>query len=305
MKILLTGGTGLIGLGFIRQFHEHQFTVLVRSIERAKRQLPTSVTLISSLESLTNLDDFDGVINLAGEPIIDKRWNENQKECICESRWHTTQQLVALFMRSNNPPEIFLSGSAIGAYGNRGDEILTEASAVQESDFASTLCLRWEALAKQVEPMSRVVLLRTGVVLAPIGGALSKMLLPFKLCLGGRIGDGQQYISWIHLQGHINAMQYLLTENNISGVVNLVAPQPQRNQFFTSTLAAILKRFAIIPVPKIILKLLLGESSSILLGSQRVMPQVLLDNGFKFEFPNLNKALANLLQRSPIEKVRK
>ena len=302
MKILVTGGTGLIGLAFIRQSQEHQFTVLVRSIEKAKRQLPTSVTLINSLESLTNLDDFDGVINLAGEPIIDKRWSKKQKECICESRWHTTQQLVTLFARSNNPPEIFLSGSAIGVYGNRVDETLTETSPVEKSDFASGLCLRWEALAKQVEPMSRVVLLRTGIVLTPTGGALAKMLLPFKLCLGGRIGDGLQYMSWIHLQDHINAMQYLLTESNVSGAVNLVAPQPQRNQFFTNTLAATLQRIAIIPVPKIILKLLLGESSSLLLGSQRVMPQVLLDNGFKFEFPSLNTALANLLQRASVEK---
>ena len=223
MNILITGGTGLIGMAFIRQFKEHQFTALVRSIEKAKRQLPATVTLIKSLETLTNLDDFDGVINLAGEPIIDKRWNKKQKDRISESRWHTTQRLVTLFTRSNNPPEVFLSGSAIGVYGNRVDEMLTETSPVEKSDFASGLCLRWEALAKQVEPMSRVVLLRTGIVLTPTGGALAKMFLPFKLCLGGRIGDGQQFMSWIHLQDHINAMQYLLTESNVSGAVNLLS----------------------------------------------------------------------------------
>ena len=299
MKILLTGGTGLIGLAFIRRFDEYQYTVLTRSPEKAKSLLPESVTLIESLDNLPNLNGFDAVINLAGEAIIDKRWHPKQKDRICQSRWQMTQKLADLFARSENPPETFLSGSAIGVYGNRGDDVLTEASTVQEHDFATTLCLRWEAIARGAESYTRVVLLRTGIVLAAHSGALAKMLLPFKCCLGGRIGDGQQYMSWIHLQDHVNAMGYLLTEKSISGPVNLVAPEPVRNNIFTQTLAEVLQRIAIFPVPKSILKLLLGESSCLLLDSQRVMPEALLNKRFSFAFPTLNQALTHLLKDTP------
>ena len=296
MKILITGGTGLIGLAFIRQFKECQFTVLTRSIPKAKAVLPASVKLIDSLEDLQNLDAFDAVINLAGEPIIDKRWSDKQKVVICQSRWHITQQLVELFARSQKPPQTFLSGSAIGVYGNRGGEILTEASSVEENDFPTTLCLRWENIARQAEPYTRVVLLRTGIVLASHGGAISKMLLPFKCYLGGRIGNGHQYMSWIHYQDQINAMYYLLGEESISGAVNLVSPEAERNTVFTQTLANVLHRIAIFPMPKTILQYVLGESSCLLLDSQNVLPQKLLNSGFGFTFHNLKQALVDLLK---------
>ena len=296
MKILITGGTGLIGLAFIRRFEECQFTVLTRSIPKAKAVLPASVKLIDTLENLQNLDAFDAVINLAGEPIIDKRWSDKQKVVICQSRWHITQQLVKLFASSQEPPRVFLSGSAIGVYGDRGDEKLTEDSNVEESDFPATLCLRWEKIARQVEPYSRVVLLRTGIVLASDGGAISKMLLPFKCYLGGRIGNGHQYMSWIHYQDQLSAMYYLLREESISGAVNLGSPEGERNTVFTQTLSEALDRIAIFPMPKKILQFVLGESSCLLLDSQKVMPQKLLNSGFSFEFHNLKQALVNLLK---------
>ena len=295
MNILITGGTGLIGQAFIRQFGDHQFTVLTRSIQNNKAALPAAVSLIDSLENLQNLDGFDAVINLAGEPIIDKRWSPKQKHIICQSRWLLTQQLVALFALSQKPPSVFLNGSAIGVYGDRGEQELTEASAVEVGDFSTELCLGWEEIAMQAQSYTRVVLLRTGIVLAAHGGALAKMLLPFKCCLGGRIGDGGQYMSWIHYQDHINAMHYVLLDKDISGAVNLVAPEAQKNSVFTQTLAKSLNRVAIFPMPKKILWALLGESSCLLLDSQNVVPQKLLESGFNFNFRSLKSALDDLL----------
>ncbi len=299
MKILITGGTGLIGRSFIEQFSEYQITALTRSISKAEILFPSSVKLIDSLESLQNLDMFDAVINLAGEPIIDKRWSEKQKQIISQSRWKITQQLVDLFACSHKPPKVFLSGSAIGVYGNRGDKVLTESCAVQKTDFPTAVCLRWEELAKQAEPYTRVVLLRTGIVLSPRGGALVKMLLPFKCCLGGRIGNGRQYMSWIHYQDYINALDYLLTEKSLFSAVNVVAPQAVTHRLFTQVLAASMHRLAILPVPRKIMQYLLGESSCLLLDSQRVVPQALLISGFQFSFPSLKSALIDVLKNLP------
>jgi len=305
MKILMTGGTGLIGEAFIRQFPEHQFTVLTRSIASQSAKLatfnnnaamPVKVDFIDTLEPLKNLDGFDAVINLAGEPIIDKRWSPKQKHIICQSRWSLTQQLVDLFTNSQTPPAVFLSGSAIGVYGDCGDQPVTEDSAVEGTDFASQLCRNWEQIALGAAPYTRVVLLRTGIVLAAHGGALGKMLLPFKCGLGGPIGGGKQFMSWIHYQDHINAMHFALLESSISGAVNLVAPGAQTNRVFTQTLAKALNRLAVFPLPKKILQLLLGESACLLLDSQNIVPQKLMQSGFEFKFYRLKLALENLLK---------
>jgi hypothetical protein len=262
--------------------------------------VPAAVKFIASLDHLQTLDGFDAVINLAGEPIIDKRWSPQQKHIICQSRWSLTQQLVDLFALSQTPPSVFLNGSAIGVYGDGGDEVLTESSAVAVTDFPTKLCLGWEEVALQAKPYTRVVLLRTGIVLAARGGALGKMLLPFKCCLGGRIGDGKQFMSWIHYQDHINAMHFSLLDTSVLGAVNLVAPEAQTNSAFTQTLAKTLNRVAVFPLPKKILQLLLGESSCLLLDSQRIAPQKLLQSGFEFKFPSLKSALDNLLKSPSI-----
>ncbi|MEM5536556.1 TIGR01777 family oxidoreductase [Neptuniibacter pectenicola] len=296
MNILITGGSGLIGQSFIKQFNNHSFTVLTRSPDKVRAQHPASVKIITSLDNFQNLNAYDAVINLAGEPIINKRWSEKQKKIIKQSRWKMTQDLVDLIASSNSPPKVFISGSAIGVYGNRGGEFLTESSIIKKSDFPTELCMRWETLAKQAEPYTRVVVIRTGIVIAPHGGALVKMLRPFKFCLGGRISNGKQFMSWIHFKDHINAINYLLTTNNLSGPVNLVAPAPEMNREFSQKLANSLNRFAILPLPKSVLKLLLGESSCLLLDSQRVVPEALLKSGFKFQFPLLRSALADALK---------
>jgi uncharacterized protein (TIGR01777 family) len=295
MKVLITGGTGLIGSALIRGAVGFDFTVLTRSISNAKSILPASLQYIDSLEDLHNLDAFDAVINLAGEPIIGKRWSDQQKDHICQSRWQVTEQLVQLFAQSTTPPKVFISGSAIGVYGDRGDEPLTEVSSTEERDFSTMLCQRWESIARQAEPYTRVVLLRTGIVLSAQGGALAKLLLPFKCGLGGRISTGEQYMAWIHYRDHINAIHFLLNETNISGPVNLVAPNAEKNMVFTQVLAKTLHRIAVLPVPKIALRLLLGEASSLLLDGQKVLPQTLLNQGFVFEFNKLEPALSDLV----------
>ncbi|MCO4837746.1 MAG: TIGR01777 family oxidoreductase [Oceanospirillaceae bacterium] len=297
MEILITGGTGLIGRAFIEQFNAHHFTVLSRAKIAAPKQPPASgqVTLIHSLDHLHNLDLFDAVINLAGEPIIDKRWSTQQKQVIRDSRWLLTQRLVDLFENSQRPPSVFLNGSAIGVYGDHGAQDLTEEFPVQVYDFPTELCLGWEDVALKASPYTRVVLLRTGIVLSAKGGALAKMLLPFKCFLGGRIGDGEQYMSWIHYQDHIHAMHHVLLEKSIVGPVNLVAPDAQKNRAFTASLAASLNRVAVLPVPRKAMQLLLGESACLLLDSQKVVPEKLLDSGFKFKFSTLKLALQDLL----------
>ena len=295
MKLLVTGGTGLIARRFIDIFPRYECTVLTRDLSRAKEILPQSVILIDSLDEYSNLDEFDGVINLAGEPIIDNRWTQVQKQKICESRWLITKKLVELINSGVNPPRVFLSGSAVGIYGDQGDILLNENSEVISPDFASELCLHWEYLANQVNKATRCVNLRTGIVLDRSGGALSKMLLPFKLCLGGRLGSGCQYMPWVHIDDAVHALDYLMTHEAIHGPVNLVAPKSVRNTDFSKALAKALKRVAIIPVPKLCLKIMLGESSLLLLGSQRVAPEKLIENGFVFRYPELNKALVDLV----------
>lgn len=295
MKLLVTGGTGLIGRRFIERYTHHDYTVLTRDFRSAQKKLPQHVSLIDSLENFTNLDGFDGVINLAGEPIIDRRWTAQQKLRICESRWAITQALVDLINKGDNPPNVFLSGSAVGIYGDQGDTKLDEAFGLGRSDFASELCFHWEQLAQMANKRTRCATLRTGIVLDGSGGALSKMILPFKLCLGGPLGNGKQYMPWIHNVDVTRALEYLLVNQTTRGAVNLVAPGAVRNKEFSIALARTLKRIAVLPVPAFILKTILGESSILLLGSQNVVPKKLLESGFQFQYPQLNQALDEIL----------
>ena len=269
--------------------------MLTRDATRAQIRLPGTVEYITSLGKLENLDEFDGVINLAGEPIIDKRWTEAQKDIICESRWSLTEQLVSLFDKSTSPPKVFLSGSAIGVYGSHGERFIDETTEVQAVDFPSTVCVLWEEIAARVSGDVRLVNMRTGIVLAKEQGALAKMLLPFKLCLGGPIGSGQQYMSWIHIDDMTAAIEFLLNEEGTYGPVNLVSPEPVSNREFTKELANKLRRIAVLRVPSLVLRALMGESASLLLDSQRLRPDKLSRSGFKFQYPTLSQALSQLL----------
>ena len=293
MQIFITGGTGLIGQRLItRLAPEHHITVLSRSESKARATLPAAVSVTENLDAITNFDDFDVIINLAGEPIADKRWTSQQKHQICQSRWQLTTALVTKINASATPPHTFISGSAIGYYGRQGDKPVTENNTKPHPEFTHEVCQRWEQIAETVKQHCRVCLLRTGVVLAAEGGALEKMRLPFKLGLGGPIGSGEQYMSWIHLDDMVAGICFLMTHSRCSGPFNLTAPQPVTNKAFVSAFANALNRPAFMPLPGFALKVIMGEAADMLLTGQRVIPQKLLDAGFEFKFDSVDKAFA-------------
>lgn len=300
MHYFITGATGLIGSAFIQSLNKNAtVTVLTRNVEKAKRTLQgtlCSIDYVDSLSSLTHLNDVDCVVNLAGEPIADKRWTNSQKHHIQQSRWSTTSALVSLMSASSTPPSVFISGSAIGFYGRQGQEPITENEHKVHKEFSHSLCSTWESIAYGAQSEStRVCLLRTGIVLATGKGALGKMTLPFKLGLGGRIGSGEQGMSWIHIDDMVKGIHFLISQPPLHGPFNFTAPQPESNSTFVKTLAHTLNRPAIFPMPSAVLALLMGESADLLLTGQYVLPEKLQQAGFVFSYPSLKGALNNLL----------
>lgn len=296
MKILITGGTGLIGRHLIPRLLEsgHSVTVVTRSPEKAHRLLGTRVEVWKGLEGKTTLDGIDAVINLAGEPIADKRWTGAQKQRLCESRWAITEKLSALIQASELPPQVLISGSAAGYYGDLGEVVVTEEEP-PHNEFTHKLCAKWEQIACTAQSdRTRVCLLRTGVVLASQGGILGKMIPAFKMGLGGPIGNGRQYLAWIHIDDMVNGILWLL-DNPLRGPFNMVSPYPVRNVQFAHALGHALHRPAILRVPATAIRLLMGESSVLVLGGQRALPKRLEDSGFVFRWHDLDDALTNLL----------
>lgn len=297
MKILVTGGTGLIGGHLVPRLQElgHQVTVLTRHRDTAREKLNDRVTLWDTLEDKQNLDGFDAVINLAGEPIADKRWTTEQKDRLCQSRWRITQKLVDLINASETPPSVLISGSATGYYGDLGEVVVTEEEP-PHNEFTHKLCARWEQIACEAQSdKTRVCLLRTGVVLAPKGGILGKMVPPFRLGLGGPIGNGRQYLAWIHIDDMVNAILWLL-DNDLRGPFNMVSPYPVRNEQFAHALGHALQRPAILRVPATVIRLLMGESSVLVLGGQRALPKRLEAAGFPFRWYDLEEALSDVVR---------
>ncbi|MFI8416828.1 TIGR01777 family oxidoreductase [Serratia sp. NPDC078593] len=294
MRILITGATGLIGSSLTQRLLalSHHVTVLTRNVAHARNKLGDGdLHYWSTLQDKNTLDGFDAVINLAGEPIADKRWSNTQKQRLCHSRWDLTERLTSLINASEAPPSVFISGSAVGYYGDQGQAVVTEDEAPHE-EFTHHLCQRWESLALRAQSAAtRVCLLRTGVVLAANGGALAKMLPPFKLGLGGPIGDGRQYLPWIHLDDMVNGILFLLDHPTLHGPFNMVAPYPVHNEQFAATLANVLDRPAFLRVPALILKLMMGESAVLVLGGQRAVPKRLEEAGFSFHYIELEQAL--------------
>ncbi|NOR71021.1 MAG: TIGR01777 family protein [Methylomarinum sp.] len=297
MKILITGGTGFIGKKLCRFLldKKHQLTVLSRHPKKVASLCGSSVRAINNINQLAAPDSFDAIINLAGEGIANARWTKKRKQQLLDSRIGTTKQLIAYIESADKKPKVLISGSAIGYYGNRGAIKLSEASSAHE-DFSHELCEKWEAVAQQAEDYGvRVCVIRTGLVIGDDGGFLKRLLPPFKLGLGGPMGDGTQWMSWIHRTDFIAIIDKLLESRVLQGIFNVTAPEPVTNAEFSQTLGKVLNRPVFLSIPAVVLKLLLGEMSELLLGGQRVMPTKLEKAGFKFKFETLEQALRDVL----------
>lgn len=298
LRILISGGSGLVGseLTGLLSVAGHSVTHLVRRQPRGDAEIgwdPKAGTIEHE-----KLSGFDAVISLAGENIAAKRWSAERKEALRSSRIETTRFLIEALSAVAEPPKTFISASAIGIYGNRGDEVLNEDSS-PGSGFLAELTQAWEASARTAERHGmRVALMRFGVILSARGGALRKMLPPFLLGVGGPLGDGRAYMSWVALDDAVGAIYTALIDTTIQGALNVVAPNPVTNAEFTQTLARVLKRPALIPAPRVALEAALGElAREALLASTRVSPRRLTDYGYPFLFPNLEGALRHLLGR--------
>ncbi|MFM8816246.1 MAG: TIGR01777 family oxidoreductase [Actinomycetes bacterium] len=297
MKIVVSGASGLIGTQLVAKLSEsgHEVIRLVRRSPKAGeiQWNPKSGTLDPAA-----LEGADAVIHLSGAGIGDKRWTSAYRKEILNSRTITTALLAKTIASLSRKPSVFLSGSAIGIYGARNDEQLTEVS-TYGTGFLAEVCEQWEAAAKPaVDAGVRTVYLRTGIVLSPKGGALKKLLPLFKLGVGGKFGSGKQWQSWISMDDEIGAIEFLLTAN-VSGAVNLTAPNPVTNAEFTKVLASVLKRPAIVPVPTFAPKIVLGGelADALLFTGQRVIPAALNASGYSFKHTTLESALRSLLSK--------
>jgi len=301
MRIIITGGTGTIGTALCKALvaDGHEVTVLTRDPNR-KTGLPATVQLVQwdarSAQSWGHLvDGADAVLNLAGEGLADGRWSDARKQRIYASRVEAGQAVVDAITAAQVKPSVVIQASAIGYYGPRDDEVLTEASA-PGGDFLAHVCFDWEASTAAVERLGvRRVVIRTGVMLANEGGAWPKIVLPFKLFAGGPMGNGKQYWSWIHLEDEIRAILFLLQNEDAHGVFNLTAPEPLPNRVFAAELGRVMGRPAFFPAPSLALKLAFGEMSTVLLDGQRVVPHKLLELGFTFTYPTAQAAFDELV----------
>lgn len=297
MRILITGGTGLIGRHLCRALlaEGHQLTVLSRRPETVAVKCGAAVKAMATLEEWQPERTFDAVINLAGEPIVDAYWSAQRKQLLWDSRVTLTERLVQCIAAAKQKPVVLLSGSAVGYYGNRGDTELDEMASAG-NDFAADLCRAWEAAASVAENSGvRVCLLRTGLVLSKSGGLLGRMLLPFKLGLGARLGDGKQWMSWVHIEDYVVMVLRLLRDAQMRGPFNMTAPQPVTNAEFTHVLARTLNRPAFFIAPGMILRLVMGERVVLMLEGQRVLPRKFVASAYVFRFVSLADALRHLL----------
>jgi uncharacterized protein (TIGR01777 family) len=297
MKIVVSGASGLIGTQLVAKLSSSGHEV-VRLVRRSPKSGEIQWNPKSGTLDAAALEGTDAVIHLSGAGIGDKRWTDGYRKEILDSRTATTALLATSIASLSRKPSVFLSGSAIGIYGARNDEQLTEVS-THGTGFLAEVCEQWEAAAKPaVDAGIRTVYLRTGIVLSPKGGALKKLLPLFKLGVGGKFGNGKQWQSWISIDDEIGAIEHLLTAN-VSGAVNLTAPNPVTNAEFTKVLASVLKRPAIVPVPTFAPKILLGGelADALLFTGQRVIPAALNASGYNFKHTTLESAFRSLLSK--------
>jgi uncharacterized protein (TIGR01777 family) len=299
VHILITGGTGLIGRQLCKALlaEGHQLTVLSRDPDSVPARCGATVHAMATLEEWHSGRIFDAVINLAGEPIVDARWTTRRKQALRDSRVALTEHLVRRIAAAQHKPGVLLSGSAVGYYGDRGDAVLDESSPAGV-DFPAQLCQAWEEAALGAQTLGvRVCLLRTGLVLSRQGGLLGRMLLPFRLGLGARLGNGKQWMSWVHIADYVAMLLSLLSDPQASGPCNMTAPQPVSNKQFTAALAAALHRPAPFVAPAILLKAIMGERACLLLEGQRALPKKIASADYRHAFAKLADALHDLLGR--------
>ncbi|HUS12359.1 MAG TPA: TIGR01777 family oxidoreductase [Pyrinomonadaceae bacterium] len=298
MKILISGSHGLVGTALIKSWEAagHEISRLVRHYPNSSSEIEWSPDRYSI--ALARIEGFDAVVSLAGESIAEGRWTDEKERRIRESRVKGTKLLGDALANLTHRPKTFTCASAIGYYGNRGDEILTEESA-PGNDFLAEVCVEWEkATALATEKGIRVVNARFGIILDANGGALKKMLPPFRMGVGGRIGSGRQWMSWIALDDVVGALNFVLTNDALRGPVNFVTPNPVTNAQFTRTLGKILSRPTFFPIPAFAVRLIFGEmGEALLLSSQRVEPQRLKSTNYQYQYSQLEAALAAILQK--------
>lgn len=297
MNYLLTGGTGLIGAAICQKLQAAGHTVIVLSRQREKvhRRCGLSTIAITNLSEIGSHEHVDVVINLSGAPIASARWSARRKRLLEQSRIDLTEQLVQWLSQRQKKPAALISGSAVGWYGDQGDTPLNEHSGFHD-EYAHQLCERWEQAALKAREVGiRVCIVRTGLVLAANGGLLQRLLLPFRLGLGGPIGDGTQYMPWVHIDDITNLFIFLSKQTALEGVFNGTAPGPVTNADFTRILAHQLHRPAVMRVPTCVLKAGLGELSELLLGGQRALPENARAAGFQFHYTELQVALNDIL----------
>ncbi|MFF2754895.1 TIGR01777 family oxidoreductase [Psychrobacillus sp. NPDC058041] len=296
MKIAITGGTGFVGRELTKLLVQkgHHVFILSRSINKISNDATPIVWLTENSQPEKELEGIDAIINLAGESINNGRWTKEQKKKIYDSRMKTTDEVLRILKALKNKPKVLINASAIGIYPASEDKLYTEQSTSIGTDFLAKTVHHWEQKANLAEQLGiRVAYGRFGIILGKNEGALPLMALPYKMFIGGPIGSGQNWMSWVHVHDVVNALLFAI-EHDIHGAFNVAAPHAKRMNEFGKTLATVLKRPYYLPVPSFALKLALGEKSQLVVEGQHVQPIVLLENGFIFEFPNLIKALNDI-----------
>lgn len=301
-QIIITGATGLIGKKLSKALSDRgdEITVFSRNTNTAKKKLPFLKSFVEwnyekPEEWKSHLDGKDAIVHLAGVNLFSKRWNKDFKKIIISSRQVSTNNLVSALAECHKKPEVFISASAVGYYGDGGEKILTEDSK-KGNDFLAEVCEDWERESRNAGNFGiRNVQVRTGIVLSPEDGALKEMLLPFKLFIGGPLGNGKQWFPWIHIEDIINIYIHAIDNENISGPVNAASPNIVRMKEFAKTLGKVLKRPSLFPVPEFVLRIVVGEVAETVVSGQRVSVDKLLNSGYDFEIENLEAAIKNLL----------
>jgi uncharacterized protein len=299
MKVLITGASGLIGTALQKSFEEKGYEMLLasRSEPKDKNQIKWSMDTGFADDDLPRLEGLDAVIHLAGENVSGLRWTDEKKKAIRDSRVFGTRTMIEAFAKLEKKPKVFITGSAIGFYGDRDDDEMTETSAAGDT-FLAKVCKEWEAESRRAEDMGiRTVLLRTGIVLSKDGGALATMLTPFKLGVGGVVGSGQQWMSWVSLDDVVAIINFALENESLRGAINAASPNPVTNEEFTKTLGSVLYRPTFLPLPEFAVNLVFGEmGDALLLASTRVIPKRLVDAGYEFKYTDLKTAIEHAVK---------